>query len=110
VSSGDPTDQRIDDQRIGSVSSGDPTDQRIDGQRIDNERIDDERIGSVSAEQALACEPAVRLIHVMGRGRGWTVDALTEASGLSAREVNVALTLLELGGCVRRCAFAFDPV
>ena len=82
------------------MSSGDPTDQRID----------DERIGIVSGEQALPCEPAVRLIHVMGRGRGWTLDALTEASGLSAQEVSVALTLLELGGRVRRRAFAFDPV
>jgi hypothetical protein len=82
------------------VSSGDPTDQRID----------DERIGIASGERTLPCEPAVRLIHVMGHGRGWTLDALTEASGLSAQEVNVALTLLELGGRVRRRAFAFDPV
>jgi predicted Rossmann fold nucleotide-binding protein DprA/Smf involved in DNA uptake len=74
------------------------------------QRIDDERIGVLSGERALPCEPAVRLIHLMGRSGGWSLDALTEASGLSVQEVSVALTLLELGGRVRRRAFAFDPV
>jgi len=55
-------------------------------------------------------EPAARLLRIMGRSKGWTLDALTEASGLSVQEVCVALTLLELGGRVRQRAFAFDPV
>jgi hypothetical protein len=46
----------------------------------------------------------------MRGARGWTPDALSEVSGLSAQEVCVALTLLELGGRVRQRAFAFDPV
>jgi len=71
-------------------------------------RIDGERSGSGFVDQAR--EPAMRLMEVMGRGRGWTLDALTEASGLSVQEVSVALTLLEVGGRVRRRAFAFEPV
>jgi hypothetical protein len=50
------------------------------------------------------------LMQVMGRSVGWTLEALTESSGLSVQEACVALTLLELGGRVRRRAFAFDPV
>jgi hypothetical protein len=57
-----------------------------------------------------AGEPAVRLMQVMGRSGGWTLDALIESSGLSAQEACLGLTLLELGGRVRRRAFAFDPV
>ena len=38
------------------------------------------------------------------------MEALTESSGLSVQEVCVGVTLLELGGRVRRRAFAFDPV
>jgi hypothetical protein len=38
------------------------------------------------------------------------MDALIEKNGLSAREVAVALTLLELGGRVRYRDFVFDPV
>jgi len=52
----------------------------------------------------------MRLIRVMGRCRGWTSDALVEASGLSVREVAGALTLLELDGRVQRRALGFDPV
>jgi hypothetical protein len=52
----------------------------------------------------------VRLLRVMGRSGGWTLDALTESSGMSVRQVSSAVTLLELGGRVRRRAFAFDPV
>jgi hypothetical protein len=100
------TTLEVSPDRTRGASSGDPTDQRIDGERVGV----DERVGVGSGEQALACEPAVHLIHVMGDCRGWTLDALTEASGLSAQEVCVALTLLELGGRVRRRAFAFDPV
>ena len=70
-------------------------------------RNDDEWVG-IGVEQAR--EPALRLMQVMGRSGGWTLDALTESSGLSAQEVSVALTFLELGGHVRRRAFAFDPV
>jgi hypothetical protein len=86
--------------RARGVSLGDPTDRRTD----------DERVRIVSVEQALPCEPAVRLIHLMGHCGGWTLDALTEASGLSVQEVSIALTLLELGGRVQRRAFAFHPV
>jgi hypothetical protein len=78
-------------------SSGAPTDQRIDNEWV-----------GIGVEQA--CEPAWRLMQVMGRSGGWTLDALAEATGLSAQEVCVALTLLELGGHVRQRAFAFDPV
>jgi predicted Rossmann fold nucleotide-binding protein DprA/Smf involved in DNA uptake len=46
----------------------------------------------------------------MGRSGGWTIDALTESSGLSVPQVCRALTLLEVAGRVRRRAFAFDPV
>ncbi len=51
----------------------------------------------------------MRLMQVMGRSGTWTLEALTESSGLSAQQVCVALTLLELGGRVRRHAFAFNP-
>jgi hypothetical protein len=51
-----------------------------------------------------------RLLQVMG-GRGrWIPDTLIEASGLSASEVNSALTLLQLSGRIRRRADAFEPV
>jgi hypothetical protein len=77
-----------------------PTDERVDGERLE----------IVSGEGLEPCEPTTRLIRVMGRCRGWTSDALVEASGLSVREVAVALTLLELDGRVTRRALAFDPV
>jgi hypothetical protein len=71
-------------------------------------RSDDEHSGSGFVDQA--SEPVMRLMRVMGRSGGWTLEALTESSGLSVQEACVALTLLELGGRVRRRAFAFDPV
>jgi predicted Rossmann fold nucleotide-binding protein DprA/Smf involved in DNA uptake len=85
---------------IQGVSAGSPI----------GERTDDERIGVAFGEQSLAREPGARLLAVMGRRGGWSIDALAEASGLVAREVTVALTLLELGGRVQRRAFAFDPM
>jgi len=51
-----------------------------------------------------------RLLQAMG-GRGrWNADRLIEASGLSAREVNVALTYLQLGGRIRRRDDVFEPI
>ncbi len=79
-------------------SSDDPT----------HQRTDDRAVGTGFVEYAR--EPASRVLEVMGRAGGWTLDALTEASGLSAQEVCVAMTLLELGGHVGRHAFSFDPV
>ncbi len=76
----------------------------------DDDGISDDRIGFMSSEPALACQPAARLLEVMGGRGGWSQDALTEASGLSARQVQVALFQLELGGNVRRRAFSFDPL
>jgi hypothetical protein len=51
-----------------------------------------------------------RVLRAMGRGGRWSADSLIEASGLSAREVNVALTYLQLGGRIRRRADAFEPI
>jgi DprA/Smf-like nucleotide binding protein involved in DNA uptake len=65
--------------------------------------------GSASAF-GLPFDPARRVLCVMGRRGGWTPDALVDASGLAASEVNVALTLLELTGRVRCRACGFDPV
>jgi len=51
-----------------------------------------------------------RLLQAMG-GRGrWSADSLIEASGLSAREVNVALTYLQLGGRILRRNDVFEPI
>jgi hypothetical protein len=96
----EPDRTRVEPDRTRGGPSSAPTDQWIDH----------ERVGIVSGEQALPSEPAQRLFQVMGHRSGWTLDALAEASGLSVHEVSVALTLLELAGCVRRRAFAFDPV
>jgi len=46
----------------------------------------------------------------MGRRGGWSDDALIEASGLSASQVAVNLTLLEVAGRVRRRDFYLEPV
>jgi len=51
-----------------------------------------------------------RLLRAMGDGGRWDADRLIEASGLSAREVNTALTLLQLGGRIRRREDAFEVV
>jgi hypothetical protein len=114
-SRGEP-DRSRDGPDLGrSEASGDPTEQRMDDERTRiafGERIgivSGERVGIVSGEQGLPCEPAERLLQIMGHRKGWNLDALAEASGLSVREVSVALTRLELGGCVQRRAFAFDP-
>jgi DprA winged helix domain len=53
---------------------------------------------------------ARRLLQIMGRRGGWTMDALGEASGLAASEVSVGLLMLELGRRVQKRDFAFDPV
>jgi hypothetical protein len=55
-------------------------------------------------------EPATRVLHVIGRRGGWSLDALVEGSGLPASAVASALTLLELGGRVRYRDFVYDPV
>jgi hypothetical protein len=85
---------------MGATQGGSAT------ERVMERRIDDE-CGGIGSE---AREPALRLMRVMGRSGGWTIDALTESSGLSVPEVCGALSLLELGRRVRRRAFAFDPV
>jgi DprA winged helix domain len=51
-----------------------------------------------------------RLLRAMGGSGRWIPDTLIEASGLSASEVNSALTLLQLSGRIRRRADAFEPV
>jgi hypothetical protein len=51
-----------------------------------------------------------RVLRTMAHARRWSTEKLIEASGLSAREVQTALTFLELGGRVRRRADAFEPV
>jgi hypothetical protein len=78
--------------------------------RDDDAWIADDRIGVNSAERPLPRQPAALLLEVMADRGGWSQDALTEATGLSVREIQVALFQLELGGRVRRTAFAFDPV
>jgi hypothetical protein len=50
-----------------------------------------------------------RLMSVIGRRGGWTLDELCEKSGLSAREINQALIPLVLGGRLRRTEVGFDP-
>jgi hypothetical protein len=67
-------------------------------------------LAGVAAAFGFQSAPALRLLRIMGRRGGWTPDALVDASGLAASEVNVALTLLELAGQVRCRAFGFDPV
>ena len=54
--------------------------------------------------------PGRRLLEVMGRRGSWNMDALCESSGLAARDVAAALTLLELDGQVRGHDGIFDPV
>ncbi len=44
----------------------------------------------------------------MGGRRRWTLDALTEASGLLAKDVSVAMLLLELEGRVRSSGSAYE--
>jgi hypothetical protein len=51
-----------------------------------------------------------RLLELMGRRGGWTMDALIESSGFLAREVAAMLTWLELDGKVRSRSGAFEPV
>ena len=51
-----------------------------------------------------------RLLIAMGGAGRWNADSLIEATGLSAREVNTALTFLELGGRIRRRNDAFEPI
>ena len=51
-----------------------------------------------------------RLLRVMGGSGRWIPDTLIEASGLSASEVNSALTFLQLSGRIRRRAGAFEPI
>ena len=45
---------------------------------------------------------AARVLALMGMRGGWTVDALCEASGLSASAVGAVLTTFELEGLVRQ--------
>ena len=61
-------------------------------------------------EHARWSEVNSRLLRAMGGGGRWIPDTLIEASGLSASEVNSALTLLQLSGRIRRRADAFEPV
>jgi hypothetical protein len=51
-----------------------------------------------------------RLLRAMGGSGRWIADTLIEASGLSASEVNSALTYLQLSGRIRRRADAFEPI
>jgi hypothetical protein len=46
----------------------------------------------------------------MRRRGGWSAEALIEASGLSASQVAVSLTLLELAGRVRWRDLMLEPV
>jgi hypothetical protein len=62
------------------------------------------------ASFGLPVEPATRLLQIMGRRGGWSADALIDASGLSASQVAVALTLLELAGRVRWRDFTLEPI
>lgn len=67
-------------------------------------------LSRAAASFGLPLEPAARLLQIMGRRGGWSADALIEASGLSASQVAVALTLLELAGCARWRDFALEPI
>ena len=51
-----------------------------------------------------------RLLQAMGGGGRWNADSLIEATGLSASEVNTALTYLQLGGRIRRRGDVFEPI
>jgi predicted Rossmann fold nucleotide-binding protein DprA/Smf involved in DNA uptake len=62
------------------------------------------------ADPLVDLAPPSRLLEVMGRRGGWTMDALIESSGLLAREVAAMLTWLELDGKIRSCAGTFEPV
>jgi predicted Rossmann fold nucleotide-binding protein DprA/Smf involved in DNA uptake len=61
-------------------------------------------------EHARWSEINSRLLQAMGGSGRWIPDTLIEASGLSASEVNSALTFLQLSGRIRRRADAFEPV
>jgi predicted transcriptional regulator len=58
---------------------------------------------------AAASEVTAHLLRIMGCRGGWTVNNLIERSGLVAKDVNAALTFLELDGLVRKGRFGFDP-
>ena len=50
-----------------------------------------------------------RLLQIMAHRGGWTVDALVDASGLSASAVLSTLLFLQLDGSVRYRDFLFEP-
>jgi len=72
--------------------------------------IQQRTLSHTAASVGLPAEPAARLLQIMGRRGGWSPDALIEASGLSASQVAVALTLLELARLIRRRDFLLEPV
>jgi predicted Rossmann fold nucleotide-binding protein DprA/Smf involved in DNA uptake len=66
--------------------------------------------GNSSRERDQLGEINSRLLQAMGGVGRWNADRLIEASGLSAREVNVALTYLQLGGRIRKRDGVFEPI
>ena len=91
---------------LGSNGARDRTSER-GSRRPSVEHTD---LPKVAASFGVPLEPAQRLLQIMGRRGGWSDDALIEASGLSASQVAVNLTLLEVAGRVRRRDFYLEPV
>jgi hypothetical protein len=53
--------------------------------------------------------PTARLLQIIGRRGGWTIDELIDRSGLDVTEVQHALLLLELDDRIRRRCNEIDP-
>jgi hypothetical protein len=51
-----------------------------------------------------------RLLQIMGRRRGWTIDDLIEQSGLHIAEVQHALLLLQLQDRIHHRGYEIDPI
>jgi hypothetical protein len=61
------------------------------------------------AEATAETDAETAVMAVMGDRGGWTLDALVEATGITARAVSAALTDLELSGKVTMASGSWEP-
>ena len=58
--------------------------------------------GETTPQRGSSNDLTIHLLGVIGRRRGWDLDELGDASGMTVPQLQHALLLLELGGRIQR--------